>query len=49
MPRNSEKDKQRASVKKAQNLRTHTKQYFNTNENVENDKRLPKKQQQFLK
>ena len=49
MPRNSGKDKQRASVRRAQNLRTHTEQYFNTNEDVEDDKRLPEEQQQFLK
>ena len=49
MFRNSKKDKQRTNIKKVQNLRIHTKQYFNINENVENDKRLSKKQQQFLK
>ena len=49
MTRNSEKDKQRASVRRAQNLRTRTKQHFNINEDVIDNKRLSKEQQQFLK
>ena len=49
MTRNSKKDKQRTSVRKAQNLRTRTEQHFNINEDVVDDKRLSKEQQQFLK